>query len=411
MRFSKCAILLKILLILLAFSAWNGSSASQQSESTVRVKFVFAGHKDRVDAIAFKPNSQVMVCGSQFEKAKLWDLQTNQLIATLDGRVDGFFRDTIFSNDGKRVAIRGAKNSVYLYDTVTGQISATLIGHKDDITSVMFSADDQLLLTGSFDNTARLWSVADGKQKFVLSEHKRQGSFSARFSPDGQVISTACGDKAAKLWNAKTGQLIATLSGHTEGVFDALFSADSRTVATAGLDGLVMLWNAKTGAPETTLQAHKSTVYVMVFSPNGRWLATASRDGTAGLWNIEKQELQDYVRGFDGIVTRVAFSTDSRWLAASGGYKRYEVGLMEVKGGEVSDMLKGHKKQIEMIAFSPDGRYLVSADNKAVKLWNPKTGKLVADLASARHPAAFSLDGKTLATAGKDDTVILWDLP
>ena len=81
--------------------------------------------------------------------------------------------------------------------------------------SAAFSPDGTRIVTGSWDNTARVWDAATAKQLAVLRGHEFWVT-SVGFSPDGTRIVTA-GDKTARVWDAMSGKEIAVLRGH-EGV-------------------------------------------------------------------------------------------------------------------------------------------------------------------------------------------------
>ncbi|HEY3447756.1 MAG TPA: protein kinase [Myxococcales bacterium] len=74
--------------------------------------------------------------------------------------------------------------------------------------------------------------------------------------------------------------------------------------------------------------------------------------------------------------------------------------------------LKG-SESFELVAYSPDGKQVAAADGKVVHLWDRETGKPLRDLEGHTDRVfgvAFSPDGTTLATSGRDRSIILWDV-
>ena len=116
-----------------------------------------------------------------------------------------------------------------------------LSGHTDLVRAVAFSPDGKLALTGSVDQTARLWETATGKPVATLSGHT--GSvYAVAFSPDGKLALTGSVDKTARLWEAATGKPVATLSGHTDRVGAVAFSPDGKLALTGSWDNTARLW-------------------------------------------------------------------------------------------------------------------------------------------------------------------------
>jgi len=82
----------------------------------------------------------------------------------------------------------------------------TLRGHLAGIRCVAFSPDGQRIVTGSDDQTAKVWEAVSGKELLILTGH-RMGISSVAFSPDGQRIATGnANNKTAGVWDAVTGK-------------------------------------------------------------------------------------------------------------------------------------------------------------------------------------------------------------
>ena len=80
-----------------------------------------------------------------------------------------------------------------------------------------------LLATGSFDKTARLWRVEDGRCVRTLEGHSEWVS-SVAFSADGALLATGSSDKTARLWRVEDGRCVRTLEGHSDVVNSVAFS-------------------------------------------------------------------------------------------------------------------------------------------------------------------------------------------
>ena len=76
---------------------------------------------------------------------------------------------------------------------------------------------------------------------------------SLAFSPDGNIIAMGCYDGTIHLWDAKTGVHKRTLTGHTRDIWSVAFSRDGNIIATGSSDGTIRLWDASTGEHKNTL--------------------------------------------------------------------------------------------------------------------------------------------------------------
>jgi WD40 repeat protein len=250
----------------LAFSSSGQEQllASGSSDCTVRLwdmhtrecVAVLEGHKHWVNSVAFSPDDRLLASASDDCTVRLWDVverRANFPVHVLRGHTS-YVCSVSFSPDGRQLASGSFDRTVRLWNVpdgvpgpvlqhpaivlcvafssvvgsnmlasgcgdsivrlwdVSGVIKRELQGHSNWIQSVAFSPDDSQLVSGSQDNTVRLWSVASGKHAKVMTEHSEYVC-SAVFHPNGkQVVSCSWGRKAVQIdtvceWSDRTHQL------------------------------------------------------------------------------------------------------------------------------------------------------------------------------------------------------------
>jgi WD40 repeat protein len=92
---------------------------------------------------------------------------------------------------------------------------------------VAFSPDSKQIISGSYNNTVRLWDTATGALQQTLEGHTNSVSLVA-FSPDGKQVVSGSRNKTVWLWDKATGAVLQTLEGGTRSVTSIAFSPDSK---------------------------------------------------------------------------------------------------------------------------------------------------------------------------------------
>ena len=177
--------------------------------------------------------------------------------------------------------------SAFIANIYEGSERNRLQGHSDRITCVSFSPDGQLLASGSFDQTIKLWNLETGEEPRTLKGHSKNVR-SVSFSPDGTTLASGSDDQTIKLWNLETGEAIRTLEGHYDPAITYVsFSPDGQILASGSDDQTIKLWNLETGEAICTLQGHTKDIWSVSFNPDGQILASGSSDQTIKLWNLD----------------------------------------------------------------------------------------------------------------------------
>ncbi|MSR56288.1 MAG: serine/threonine protein kinase [Planctomycetaceae bacterium] len=348
--------------------------------------------KGVVNAVAVTDDGKLALTASSEEKTvRLWNLpsgrerevpaEANRLEAFLNfNRRGGQVWTAIFApkvNDKDKVLTVGGSDA-RLWDLDSGD---EIINFSPNgiVASAVFSTDGKHVLTGSWDNSARIWTAENGHSERKLIDQHSKGVNTAVFSPDGTMILTASDDQTAVLWepDAQEWKVLKVLKGHKGSVRSGVFSPDGRQVLTASSDKTARLWDVDSGAELRQFVGHDLAVLSAVFSADGSRIATGSEDRSARVWEINGDEKPLVLEGHTAPVSSVTFLHDrrapqgSRLITGSldNTAKLWDVDRRNGEGtGKEILTLKGHTQEVTCVDASTSGLYLLTGgrDGKAV---------------------------------------------
>ncbi|MCI0464229.1 MAG: hypothetical protein L0Z62_45425, partial [Gemmataceae bacterium] len=160
-------------------------------------------------------------------------------------------------------------------------------GHKGSVTSVAFHPDGRFLVSGSYDNTVKLWDLERRALIHSFEGHKASVN-SVVFSPDGRFLASGSRDNTVKLWDLKRRALAHSFVGNKDSVTSVAFHPDGRFLASGSNDDTVKLWDLERRALVHSFEGHTSGVSSVAFSPDGHFLVSGSWDDTVKLWVPQK---------------------------------------------------------------------------------------------------------------------------
>ncbi|MBE3042541.1 F-box/WD repeat-containing protein, partial [Candidatus Bathyarchaeota archaeon] len=233
---------------------------------------------------------------------------------------------------------------------------------------------------------------------------------------DDNILATGSYDTTIKIWNIETGEEMRTLRGHTSAVRTLQF--DGNKLMSGSLDNTIKIWNLQTGECVNTLQYHSGGVIAMHFE--GKYLASGSTDGCLKVSNFETRQIW-CARGHDDWVNQVRMDLPSRTVFSASDDCTIKMWDMDTK--QCIRTYKGHLGQVQQMTLLPDDfepdEALEAMDN--VSISSGTAGKR-ARCATPEHDdrAAYGpsfedhptrpLPPRYMLTAGHDNNIRLWEV-
>ncbi|KAL9086287.1 MAG: hypothetical protein Q9165_007202 [Trypethelium subeluteriae] len=258
------------------------------------------------------------------------------------------------------------------------KLSASLLGHDDDVRSVVFPTPD-LVLSASRDATVRQWKLTSTKPPTfdcTLSSHGTAFVNAVAFVPrsnnypEGLIVS---GGKDTIIEirrpdRSPQDNAEALLLGHTANVCALHVSEDGETIVSGGWDAEARIWRVGHWEAATVLQGHEGSVWG-VLSYDKDTVITACADKKIRLWNVSGKLLRTIAGNPDVVraLCKLPRSHPSQADFASAGNDGV-IRLWTLSGSQVAQ-LHGHESFIYSLDVLPTGELISSSEDRTARIW------------------------------------------
>jgi hypothetical protein len=287
--------------------------------------------------------------------------------------------------------------SLLLIDSTTGKTIKTLGKHGKPITSLALTADGKMLASGGEDGAIKLWGVAAGVEVREL----RQGGavLSLSFAPDGKRLLVAAGSEAA-LWDVRSGKKSATLKPSFLHVSCVAFLPDGKEAFTGSNDGTARLWDVGKEVQKMFLEG-VGGLRGLCYEPRTKTLALWGAFGSVGLFAFDRQADEATSKRIAVLIDQLDVDDFDKREAAESALLKIgfpaESALREARSAKSAEVRIRARRALQTllgrpvvkidvkaraVAFSPGGQALAVGGEGFIRLYDPKTGKALADAAS-----------------------------
>lgn len=303
---------------------------------------------------------------------------------------------------GLRRPLAGA--ALLLIALATPGLAAELRGHGGPVRAVAVAPDGRSALSGSFDQSAILWSLETASALAVLRLH--DGAVNAvAFLPDGG-FATGGEDGRIALWRPGNADPERTIPAHNGPIAGLAVPPAGSEVASASWDGTVRVISLA-GRPDRVFEGHAGNVNAVAYLPDGR-LASAGYDGSVRIW--PRGEGAPIVAQLATPVSALVAAPDGEIAAAGAdGTLRF----LDAGGTELASLVLG-TGPVTALALSPDGSRIAAASiSGAIAVVDRPRRSVMRRLARPGGPVwslAFVAGANALLAGGNDRVLRRWDL-
>jgi WD40 repeat protein len=387
----------------------------------------------RIWDFLFSGDGKSLIFGCDDGAIHVWDAATGESQRDI-GEDLGVVARLALSPDGTRLASLGQRflrdvtdldrwvgdDFVRVWDTASGKLLRKLkvapgLTHVApperpervfiELSSLRFSPDGKLLLTGDPDRLIRVWNIESGKEvrridsaggvpgMLALSPDNRElivaplrrevvHYWPPGHSPVHYYLPRSVPSDWFQLFDFESGRELFRPSGHARGITLSAFSPDSRLVVTGAPGSEIVLWDAKSGRELQRMVGHHGNLTALAWADRGLHILSAATDKTLRVWEpATGKELRRVSISVDveadwllGPRNNTAVSPDGKYMAViaeKAGTKNNEALLFDTARGNEVCSLAVQPGKVATLAFTPDSQNLLLGSNESfLHCWN-----------------------------------------
>ncbi|KAI9323883.1 WD40-repeat-containing domain protein [Dichotomocladium elegans] len=297
---------------------------------------------------------------------------------------------------------------------IPNSTARTLQGHRSNVKCVEFIGEEgQEIVSGSSDNTLRIWNTETGDLGALLEGHTSR-IWDVSTTAKGEFVASASGDGTVKIWNLRDPRphCATTLNGHAGDVYSARYHPSEAHIVTGGYDKTVRLYDVNTGLVVKTFTGHQLAVTKTIYNPLGNLVVSGSKDNTIKFWDIVSGLCIRTISSHLGEVTSVEMNSSGTYLLSSS--KDNSNRLWDVRMVRPIQKLKGHQntsKNFIRSCFADNNLIVGGSEDGNVYIWDQDTGEVLQKLrghTGVVYEAAWNAKQGMLASCSDDQTVRVW---
>jgi WD40 repeat protein len=384
------------------------------------------GHARSVRRIAFTPDGTMAVSAAADRSLRIWDVNTGHGRKAIQAYSRHIFVFALAS-DGQTAVSPGwgpaggkkdANITLHTWVAGSGRLLQTLSGHTRTVEAVALTADGRIAVSGSWDETARVWDVASGACLRVLGRRAEESRFTGRLRDSWRMRVPPAGASGAGLGPASPTKAPSE-TRNSNAVTGVTLTPDGRVAVATTWDKSFYAWDIASGrclsfraggsgspAPRRSVEEYAG----VTLAPDGRTAVAATWEGKLDVWDVVTGKRLRTLEGNNKAVERVLLTPDGRRAVSAGWEKNLHV--WDLTSGARIRTLAGHTNDINAVVLTRDGRTAISAsDDRTLRVWDIDSDRCLAIHHVGARVTSLSeirLDGRFACGTADGQLHFLW---
>ncbi|KAF9670431.1 hypothetical protein SADUNF_Sadunf13G0068300 [Salix dunnii] len=272
-----------------------------------------------------------LAVATNLEQVQVYDMESMSCSYVLAGHTEIVLcLDTCVSSSGRPLLVTGSKdNTARLWNSESRNCIGVGTGHMGGVGAVAFSKKwKNFFVSGSSDRTIKVWSfdgISDAadqpinlKAKAVVAAHDKDIN-SLAIAPNDSLVCSGSQDRTACVWRLPDLVSVVVLKGHKRGIWSVEFSPVDQCVITASGDKTIKIWAITDGSCLKTFEGHTSSVLRASFLTRGSQFVSCGADGLVKLWTVKTNECTATYDKHEDKVWALAIGKKTEMFATGGG--------------------------------------------------------------------------------------------
>jgi WD40 repeat protein len=307
---------------------------NSQEETDIRPFKTFHIYNADVNSLSFSPDNRFITAALTDKTIKIWDMASGEV--SILGGYSAVPVLSVISHDSRFIASLNQSGSLNIWNAKNG-IFIESIDNIGEISSLIFSNNNESLITVSSEGTVESFNIKTGKKNQLLVKDEEHFAIVRSFDQGGKKIVSVLWDGTIEIWDYTSGEV-------------KKITQDEGLIIAAGLDR------------------------------GGEHLAEGFINGKLQVTDLKNEKVLLSVQ-YESPVAAVGFRADAQLLAC--GLRDGSIRLLDISTGKEIIPPMRHLFGVSSVSFSADGKRIISAasDNTTV-LWNAETGEKIASFIS-----------------------------